>query len=378
MINFDNIDFGFGNLTSDSLRDPQGRSPIDPGYGADAAADSSPVYAGGTPRDIFDGSAPTPPTDATAPTAPAIDPYTQFLQQQKDAQKAQFKEDARVILGTRLKDYGLDSLAPFVYQLIGEEKLTNTSDDAFVSLIKDQPEYKTRFSANAARVKAGYTELMPSTYLQTEKDFKALLKSNGLPENFYDSNEDFTKWIEGDVSPSEIQQRIEQGYNAVANADPEVKRQMKELYGVTEQELAAYFLDPTRAKPLIEKKKIILQAQAANIAARAVEQGGVNLASEEARTLYEDLASRGFSPAAIMAAFQDVGNLGELKQTFAGETALSQQDLVQGAFKINTPASVELEKRRATRVGEFRGGGSFARSQGENAGSITTSVGTAQ
>jgi hypothetical protein len=306
------------------------------------------------------------------------DPYSQFLQQQTDAQKAQFKDDARVVLGARLIDYGLESLAPFVYQLIGEEKLTNTTDDAFVSLIKDREEYKARFAGNAARVRAGYTELMPSTYLQMEKDFKTTLRSNGLPENFYDSNSDFTKWIEGDVSPKEIQERIELGYNAVANADPEVKRQMQALYGVTEQELAAYFLDPTRAKPLVEKKKIIQQAQAANIAARAVEQGGVNLASEEARSLYEDLASRGFSPGAIMAAFQEVGNLGELKQTFAGETALSQQELVQGAFKINTPAAIELEKRRSTRVSEFKGGGSFARSQGETPGAVTTSLGTAQ
>jgi len=369
MINFDDIDFGFGNLTSDSLRDPQGRSPIDPGYGTDAATKvSSPVNA----------TTPTTPTVATAPAAPAIDPYTQFLQQQTDAQKEQFKADARVLLSSKLKDYGLDSLTPFVYQLIGEEKLTNTSDDAFVSLIKDQPEYKTRFSGNAARVKSGYTELMPSTYLKLEQSFKDTLKSNGLPENFYDQNSDFTKWIEGDVSPSEIQQRIELGYNAVANADPEVKRQMKELYGVSDADLAAYFLDPTSAKPIIETKKIIRQAQAANIAARAVEQGGVSLASEEAKTLYEDLASRGFSPAEIMAAFQDVGKLGELKTTLSGETALSQQDIIKAEFGIDTGSTLELEKRRRRRVAEFAGGGGFARTQGETSGAVTTSVGKAQ
>lgn len=378
-IDFSGADFGFANLNLGDLRDAQGRYPMDPGYGTEETATSSPVYAGGSPiRPNADGSMP-PADEPPPPPAKPLDPYTEFQKQQTELNKTRAKDDARVLLAKTLSDYKLDSLTPYVYELIASDKLVNANQDMFVAMIKDRPEYQKRFSANAARLKNNLPELSPGTYIGLENSYKATLRSNGLPDNFYDDpQEDFAKWIEGDVAPSEVQARIEKGYNAVANADPEVKRQMQALYNVSESELAAYFLDPTRAKPIIENKQIIRQAQAANIAARAVEQGGVNLASDEARTLYEDLANRGFSEGQIMAAFQDVGKLGELKTTLSGETALSQQDIVSGAFGIDTGSTLELEKRRRRRVGEFAGGGSFARTQGETSGAVTTSVGTAQ
>ncbi len=320
----------------------------------------------------------TDTTDTTTKVTP-LDPYTEFQKQQTELNKARAKDDARVLLAKTLSDYKLDSLTPFVYELIASDKLVNANQDMFVAMIKDRPEYQKRFSANAARLKNKLPELSPGTYIGLENSYKATLRSNGLPDNFYDNpEEDFAKFIEGDIAPSELQERIEKGYNAVANADPEVTRQMESLYGVTKSDLAAYFIDPTRAKPIIENKQIIRQAQAANIAARAVEQGGVNLASDEARTLYEDLANRGFSEGQIMSAFQDVGKLGELKTTLSGETALSQQDIVTGAFGIDTGSTLELEKRRRRRVGEFAGGGGFARTQGETSGATRLSVGTAE
>jgi hypothetical protein len=120
--------------------------------------------------------------------------------------------------------------------------------------------------------------------------------------------------IEGDVSPSELNERVQQGYRAVADADPAVKEQMKNLYGIGEGELAAYFLDPQRTAPLLTR-----QAQAANIAARGLEQGGIQLSGAFA----EDLARRGITEQQARAGFAEVGALGELRQTFAGETALS-------------------------------------------------------
>ena len=379
MMDFSGVDFtGLANLNLGDLRDSQGRYPMDPGYDPTPAVSEGTVYAGGSPiRPNPDGS--MPPVVVPPVVVPPPDPYTEWAKQQAALNKAKEKDDARILLAKTLSDYKLDSLAPFVFELIAQDKLVNSNQDMFIAMIKDRPEYQKRFSANAIRLKNKLAELSPGTYIGMENSFKATLKANGLPDNFYDDpQEDFAKWIEGDVAPSEIQERIEKGYNAVANADPEVTRQMESLYGVTKSDLAAYFIDPTRAKPIIENKQIIRQAQAANIAARAVEQGGVNLASDEARTLYEDLAKRGFTEGQIMSAFQDVGKLGELKTTLGGEAALSQQDIIEGAFGVDTGSTIELEKRRRRRVGEFAGGGSFTRTQGETSGSVTTSVGKAQ
>jgi hypothetical protein len=213
------------------------------------------------------------------------------------------------------------------------------------------------------------SELDPGSYIALENQFRQTLQSNGLPANFYDQTEDFQSLIEGDVSPSELNERVQQGYRAVADADPAVKEQMRNLYGVTEGQLAAYFLDPQRTAPLLTR-----QAQAANIAARGLEQGGIQLSG----TFAEDLARRGITEQQARAGFGEVGALGELKQTFAGETALSGEQLAGAAFGLDVAAQQELERKRRLRTGEFAGGGSFARTTGETSGSISTGVGKAQ
>ena len=280
------------------------------------------------------------------------------------------QRDARSTINVVLASYGLEGLSDYVYtEIIQKETVNINNPDAIIYAIREQPTYKKRFAGNAARLKKGLSELDPATYIGLENQFRETLKANGMPANFYDGNDDFQALIEGDVSNSELNERVQQGYRAVADADPQVKAQMQNLYGVSEGELAAYFLDPQKAAPLLTR-----QARAAQISARGLEQGGVQLSA----TLAEDLARRGVTESEAQTGFTAIGKLGELTTQMAGETALSQEQIVNQQFGTDVAASQELEKRRRRRVGEFQGGGSFARSQGESAGAITTSVGTAQ
>ena len=306
-----------------------------------------------------------------------VDPIAQQMQQQLEFQQAQAeaetkrrKEDARVTMANVLATYGLGDLSDFVYtEIIAKETVNINNPDAIIFAIREQPTYKKRFAGNAARLKKGLAELDPRSYIDLENQYRETLRANGLPANFYDQTDDFQALIEGDVSNAELNERIQQGYRAVADADPAVKEQMKNLYGVGEGELAAYFLDPQRTAPLLTR-----QAQAANIAARGLEQGGIQLSGAFA----EDLARRGITEQQARAGFAEVGGLGELRQTFAGETALSGEQLAGAQFGIDVAAQQELERRKRLRTGEFAGGGSFARTTGETSGSISTSVGKAQ
>lgn len=277
--------------------------------------------------------------------------------------------DARNTIKSMLATYGLEDLSDVLWQQYTSGLIDITNERASFYALRDQPSFKKRFAANETRLKNGLGELTPSDYIQLEDYYRTTLRSNGLPPGFYDSAEDFQSLIENDVSPAELQTRVQKGYQAVAQADPEVKRQMQELYGVSEGQLAAYFLDPKRAVTLLER-----QAQAANIAARGMEQGGIQVSGQFA----ESLAARGVSPDEALRGFGQVGALGELKQTFAGETALSGEQLAGAAFGIDVAAQQELERRKRLRTGEFAGGGSFARTTGETSGSISTSVGKAQ
>lgn len=281
-------------------------------------------------------------------------------------------KDARSTINAVLATYGLEGLSDFVYtEIIQKETVNINNPDAIIFAIREQPTYKKRFAGNAARLKAGLAELDPASYIGLENAFRETLRSNLGPDmfDFYNETSDFQALIEGDVSPSELNERVQQGYRAVADADPEVKRQMFELYQVSESQLVGFFLDPKRAAPMLTR-----QARAAQISARGLEQGGIQLTSQ----LAEDLARRDITEAEATRGFSEIGRLGELTQQFAGETAISQEELVGAGLGTNVQAQQELERRKRLRLGEFQGGGTFARSTGDVAGSTQLGIGTAQ
>ena len=244
-----------------------------------------------------------------------------------------------------------------------------TDSDAILFELRDTPTFQTRFKANAARAKKGLPELDPATYVGLEQSFREVLRSNNLPVGFYDENDDFAKLIEGDVSVAELQDRISEGYRKVQDADPEVKRQMQQLYGVGEQELAAYFIDPNRGAVALKR-----QAQAAQIAARGREQAGLQLTAESA----EALAARGITPEEAQARFTERAQLAGLYETMAGEEMLTAEQQLGAAFGYDVAAQQALERRRRQRVAEFQAGGQFARTSGATSGTVETGLGGPQ
>ena len=308
------------------------------------------------------------------PTITALKERIKALEAGNEAESARRRNDARATIAKVLRTYKLDSLADYLYGIVASDEINLNNPDAIIFSIRERPEYQTRFAANKARVDAGLPELDPGTYVALEEQYRATLKANGLPTDFYDKPDDFRAWIEGDVSPAEIQQRVEEGYRAVADADPEVTRQMTRLYGVGAGDLAAYFLDPKRAEPLFKTKQLIRQAQAAKIAARAKEQGAIDLAAATA----EELVSRGITPEAAQAGFGKMTQLAGLYQEMAGEETLTEAEKIGVALGYNEAATKKLESRLATRRAQFAGGGGFARTTGATSGTVETGLGGPQ
>ena len=372
-------DMGFGNVDLTALE--QMLAPINQQFGG-TPSPAIPGIQAPTPEELqkqfesfydYRNSLLTPATPVTPPENPE-DKAIRIANEREDARDAlaisRRRQDARSTINSVLASYGLEGLADYTYnEIIVKETVNLNNPDAIIFALREQPTYKKRFAGNAARLKAGLSELDPASYIGLENQFRETLRSNGLPANFYDSADDFQALIEGDVSPSELNSRVEQGYRAVADADPEVKRQMQNLYGVSEPQLAAYFLDPQKAAPLLTR-----QARAAQISARGLEQGNIQLTSQ----LAEDLARRGITEAEAQAGFTEVGRLGELAQQFAGETAVSQEGIIGAAFGTDVAAKQELERRKRLRLGEFQGGGTFARATGDVSGSTQLGIGTAQ
>lgn len=195
--------------------------------------------------------------------------------------------DAYVALSKMFTEYGLGSLAPKIFEYVK----AGYGADTISLLLQDTAEYKARFAGNEARRAAGLPVLAPAQYLATEAAYRQILSSAGLPVGFYDSPGDFTNWIAGDVSPTEIKDRVDSAI-AVTNGNPEVKQAMRQLYGVSEGDIAAYFLDPKAAAPILRKRE-----QAAEIAAQALQRGfgvGTNAERFAAQGITSAQAAQGY------------------------------------------------------------------------------------
>ena len=264
-------------------------------------------------------------------------------------------EDAKKIIQNTLNRYGLGSLTDRAWGLLSDETIdSNASIDVIGDALRDTTEFQTRFAANAARVKAGLPELSVSEYIGLEKGYEAAMRGSGLPPGFYDDSTDFANFISANTSVAEVQSRVNDGYKAVANSNPQVIAQMKELYGVGDGELAAYFLDPEKATPIL-----VRQARAAQISAEGKRQAGIQLSASDA----EALAREDVTQAEAQKAFGEVNQQQELYNPLQGEQGITQQEAIGAATGTDQAAKQRVESRKRQRQAAFTGGGSFSTSQ---------------
>lgn len=242
----------------------------------------------------------------------------------------------------------------------GQQLPANPTVDDVGIVLRDSAALKRRFPANEKLRAAGKPQYSISEYLRLERDYEAKLRAYGLPLGFYDDPiTDFQNFIANDVSPEEVEFRVAEGYRAVRDADPEVVKQFKELYGVDEGALAAYFIDPDRMRPEMDKFALQRQAQAAQVAAQGRLQGGLDLTRQEA----ESLVAQGASPQAAAQGFAALQGTQELFQALPGEEEITRQQMIEGVVGTRAEAAQRIARRARRRRAEFEAGGGFATSQ---------------
>jgi hypothetical protein len=259
-----------------------------------------------------------------------------------------------------LNYYGLGSLADSLSQKIVDDPTLISSPDVLLFSIKDTPQYKTRFKGNEVRRAAGLPELSPADYVNMEASYRTTLSGNSLPKGFYDSQDDFANFIGKDISPNELNARVSQGYNAVMQAEPGTKAELKQLYGLSDGDIAAFFIDPER----FNQSDAIKKAQAAQIASEARRQAGFSLDAAGA----EALATEGITRAQAAQGFQQIGATQELYNPLMGEQAISQTEQIAGTFGTNQAAVQRIATRKRQRQASFEQGGGFAETQTGMAG----------
>ena len=200
-------------------------------------------------------------TGAPTYTAPTQTPAEIATQAETTAAAAE-RLDAFNTLSQRYAQYGLGGLADVIRKLVIE----GASEATITFALQESPEYKERFKANTARLAKGLAVLKPNEYIAVEDSYRQALRAYGLTQ--FDNDAYVSKFIENDMSPTELNARIQLANDRVVNAAPQVRNTLINFYGLTDVDLIAYTLDPKGQLPAIEK-----QISTAEIGAAAARQG---------------------------------------------------------------------------------------------------------
>jgi hypothetical protein len=264
--------------------------------------------------------------------------------------------DAFLAINSLFKNYGLETLAGKIYEFVKN----GYSADTISILLQDTQEYKTRFAGNEARKGAGLPVLSPAEYLATEASYRQIMQSAGLPSGFYDQPSDFNIWIGKNVSPSEVQSRVDLATQATVLANPNYRKALNQM-GINDNELTAYFLSPDKALPILQKS-----AATAQIGAAALQQG---LTFDT--TYSEQLALEGISKDQAQSGYSQVASeletMRALGQIYGSDwnQRTSEEAIFQG--------SGEAIKKKARLLSQERG--SFSAATGGARGGLAQSGG---
>ena len=299
-------------------------------------------------------------TDAANALAAQI--AAQAAQQQAAVQAQQ--QNAIAFLTSTYRDLGLgDDIAAAVTRLVQQGYTADT-----IQLIAQDPKstdplavaFKARFPANAARLDAGLPVLSPAEYLATERSYAQVLGSYGLNNNFATNKDVFTKLLTNDISPTELNSRVNTAKQVIENTDPAVTQQLQAFYGLTQGDMIAHVLDPAIATPIIEK-----QISTAQIGAEASRYGAnIN------QSYGEQLTALGITQAQAAQGFQSIASQQAALQSVAATnpaylTPGSVGSALQAATFGTTGAiqsQQELERLKAAAANPF--GGSSGVSKG--------------
>jgi len=253
------------------------------------------------------------------------------------------RKSAYDLLVTEFKQYGLESLEPEIRKLLED----GVAPSEFTLRLRQSEPYKKRFAANAQRVAKGLRALSEAEYIGTEDQYQDVMRRYGMPESYYAKGDmgvqsGFEKFLAGDVSAVELEDRIQTAQNRVVNSNPEVAKALKEFYpGISNGDILAYVLDPTNAIEQIKRK-----VTAAEIGGAAIQSG---LQASVARA--EELGAAGITKAQAQSGFGTIaGGLqrGSQLASIYGEDPYKQSTAETEVFGLAGAQDAAKQRKKIT------------------------------
>jgi hypothetical protein len=223
-----------------------------------------------------------------------------------------------------------------------------TSISQIPEALRNTKAYMTRFSANDARVKAGFQALSPAAYLALEDQYQKVMNRYGLPKSYYTpglygKQEGFEKLISGDISNTELEERIVTAQERVLRGAPQIAQALKEFYPeITDGDILAYALDPANAIKNIQRK-----VTTAEIGGAALAQKGLTTSlarAEELQRMGVDKAAATAGYSAIGAGLQRGSELASIYQQDPYTQATAESEV----FKLSGEQEARKQRQRVT------------------------------
>jgi hypothetical protein len=311
----------------------------------------NPIYI---PSTTVTPTGPTGPTGSTGSTGVVLtDAQIRENERAYDREQAALAEaekkrragqSAYDLLLAEFNQYGLGTLVEPLKGLI----VSGPSEAELTLALRQTDAYKKRFAANAQRVASGLRALSEGEYVTLEDQYQSIMRNYGLPATYYTKDatgkqEGFEKFIAGDVSASELEDRISIAQKRVIDAAPQVKEALKQFYpGIKDGDILAYTLDPTQGLANIQKKVL-----AAEIGGAAM---GAKLGATAARA--EELARYGVTAESARAGYGAIG--GGLERGRQLASIYQQPDYTQAVAEeevFNLPGQTEAQQKRKKVIG---------------------------
>jgi hypothetical protein len=255
------------------------------------------------------------------------------------------RRSAYDLLLSEFKNYGLEALVTPLKSLIEE----GVSPSEFTLRLRETDAYKKRFAANAQRVAKGLRALSEAEYVGTEDQYQDVMRRYGMPESYYTKGEmgiqsGFEKFLAGDVSAVELEDRIQTANNRVVNSNPEVAKALKEFYpGISNGDILAYVLDPANAIEQIKRK-----VTAAEIGGAAIQSG-----LKTGMTRAEELAAAGITKQQAQQGFQTVAEVaprGSVLADIYKQSPYTQQTAEAEVFGLAGSVDAAKQRKKLTQL----------------------------
>ena len=173
--------------------------------------------------------------------------------------------------------------------------------------------YQKRFPGMQSLSSRGQA-ISEGEYIELERSYRNVLSASNLPPQFYDSFDDYGRFIAGGVSANEVQGRIVAARSAM---NPVIARELQDYYGIGEDKAMAFLLGLTDEKGLLlDAQKEARSQQTIRDISRNIQIGGLAEGAGFRMGLTESAALSGTSLGQTIDPF-DQRTASQLEGTFA-------------------------------------------------------------